>query len=454
MDVLRKISIEGFKCFKTKVDIDFAPITLFIGPNNSGKSSVLQSLLLLKQTVDYKNDEPALQIGGPLFDFGTYKDMVCENNLKRNIKFNISVDVVHDKNSNFESNHEWQLEFACRKNGRIVFVRKFKNVCDGQNIVTALSNRKGDLAQVDVKLPCNKKFNLNLDSSFKRIKTSRDISSLFNTYNFLISPKSPFQIIKMFNLKSNKELSEYFDYLYFVYRAIPLIRFFRKMSYIGPLRPYPLRVYTYTGSESDSVGGQGENAHAVFVKHMLDKSDYSRTFKNTMRQWFQKAGLARDFKINELMHRYYEIKVKGMKSKSFQNITDVGFGNSQVFPLAVDILLRQPGSTLVYEQPEIHLHPRAQCELGELLCIAVKEKKRCIIETHSLDLIFRLRRYLAEGKLERDDLKVYYVEQVNNGASLRLLELDNDYAFKQWPKKFFDERFLETRKIIAANVNK
>lgn len=195
--------------------------------------------------------------------------------------------------------------------------------------------------------------------------------------------------------------------------------------YLGPLRDYPARYYVFAGSLSSQVGKSGKGVPDVL-------------FKN--------PDLLRE--VNDRMDRFnmgYELKVSSVNDESSDlfgvfalrlvdkarnvsaSITDVGFGISQVLPVVVQSMLSK-GQLLCIEQPEIHLHPRLQAELGSLFadCVGEPFNNTFIIETHSEHLMLRLQRLIREGKLSHEDVSVIYVEPTAAGSKCLHLRLDED----------------------------
>jgi len=140
----------------------------------------------------------------------------------------------------------------------------------------------------------------------------------------------------------------------------------------------------------------------------------------------------------------YEIVVH--KDGVVANLRDVGIGISQVLPVLTLAFFAQEGSTILMEEPEIHLHPLAQSVLAELF-VEVSRKRRVqfIVETHSEHLFRRLQTLVAKEELSLDDCRMYFVERQGADAVLKNLELDEYGRVTQWPDKFFGDALGETR---------
>ncbi|HUS84501.1 MAG TPA: DUF3696 domain-containing protein, partial [Anaerolineales bacterium] len=135
------------------------------------------------------------------------------------------------------------------------------------------------------------------------------------------------------------------------------------------------------------------------------------------------------------------------------DLTHVGVGVSQVLPILVASLLAEPDTTLIFEQPELHLHPRVQTLLGDFFLSMTALGKQCIVETHSEYLINRLR-FRTAAAIESNPwvsaLKVYFVERSENGSLFRDVAINEYGAVLDWPEGFFDQSQLEAEAILRA----
>jgi predicted ATPase len=121
----------------------------------------------------------------------------------------------------------------------------------------------------------------------------------------------------------------------------------------------------------------------------------------------------------------------------------VGVGVSQVLPIVAQLALGS-NDTVLLEQPELHLHPKAQADLGDLLVESVGLGKQVIAETHSEHLLLRVLRRIRQGTLAPGDVSVLYVDAGDSGSSVQELRLDSRGEFlDEWPNGFFEERIDE-----------
>ncbi|OQX14811.1 MAG: hypothetical protein BWK80_41505 [Desulfobacteraceae bacterium IS3] len=235
-------------------------------------------------------------------------------------------------------------------------------------------------------------------------------------------------------------------------------KFFKNLLNIGPLRTAPKRFYLFTGENPASVGTSGENALPL-----LFLSKYSGTpdeLEAKVNDWL--AAYNYQFEWKMLGSNLGQFVLKDTRSGLEVNLKDAGFGLSQVLPVVIQAYAAPKDSIVLIEQPEIHLHSRAQAELGDLFLKAVSDKpKKLIIETHSENLLLRIRRRMAENQLKKnpdpnimpDNIAIYFIENQNGQSIAHKIKLNDKGDFENPPddfRKLFTDDFEEVMKINAA----
>jgi len=219
---------------------------------------------------------------------------------------------------------------------------------------------------------------------------------------------------------------------------------FEEMTYIGPLREYPERIYTFSGNTGRQVGKSGKMLPDILFKN----SELLQQVNDQLGRF----DLGYEFKVAEFINAetdeisdIFALQLVDEYTGVNVSLQDVGFGISQVLPIIVQSMLSR-NTTLLFEQPEIHIHPRLQAELGSLLaeCIKPRINNQFIIETHSEHLMLRLQKLIRKGELKPEDISVIYVDRGAEGSKCLSLRLDEDGDFiDEWPDGFFEEDFNE-----------
>jgi hypothetical protein len=227
-------------------------------------------------------------------------------------------------------------------------------------------------------------------------------------------------------------------------KASTLLRgYLDNLVYIRPLRAYPERLYIFGGNNGEQIGQGGKNIADV----LYTKPDVL----NAVNKQFELFDLGYEIKISKFkdeetseLSDVFAIRLIDKYTKVNVSLLDVGFGISQILPVIIQSVSSE-NKTIVIEQPEIHIHPRLQAQLGSLLAESVKSfGNRFIIETHSEHLLLRLKKLIRKGELTHEDIAVVYVDRGDSGSQCLELRLDSDGDFiDEWPNGFFDESFNE-----------
>jgi AAA ATPase domain len=207
-----------------------------------------------------------------------------------------------------------------------------------------------------------------------------------------------------------------------------------ELYYLGPLREYPKREYTWARNRPRDVGVRGEKvidallaATAANEQRNLKHKGRLKSFQEMIAYWLSEMGLIHNFRVEELApgSNYWQARVTIRKGGPAALLTDVWFGVSQVLPIVTLLYYVPEGSTVILEQPEIHLHPLAQANLADLIInVATHRNVQVIIESHSEHLLLRLQRRIAEQELSADNVLLYFCSAELGSSRLERLELD------------------------------
>jgi predicted ATPase len=171
--------------------------------------------------------------------------------------------------------------------------------------------------------------------------------------------------------------------------------------------------------------------------------------------WLKYFELAEGIRTKEFGKLGVELTVITSGSSRYVDLTNVGVGVSQVLPILVLGLLSPAKGTLVFEQPELHLHPRLQALLADFFLSLIKVGKQCIVETHSEHFINRLLLRIAEREDSiEDDLKIYFATKKQGETEFETIEADKYGSIGNWPEGFFDQTFIDSSDLIRASAKK
>lgn len=446
--MLTHLRLENFKSWEDTGRIPLKPITGFFGPNSSGKTSLFQALLLLKQTEESPDRRIVFHFGDErtLVDLGDFESVVHMHERERSLKFSLGWEAkrqflipdVYVKGTVAEGDEiGFEVETKQKKS-------QSANSVVLENMVYRIANRifgmrlLPDQEGYDL-FACGLNFNIS-----RQIDETYLLPSKF--YHFPYWAKEHFQGD---------------DFLFDLEYGISLL--FRDLYYLGPLRVFPHRTYVWSGARPFDVGPAGENAiDAILSSRELyfERLPESRqlTLQEYVAAWLQRLGLVHDFRVESIAEgtRLFEVKVRKTASSPEVSLTDVGFGISQVLPVLVQCLYVPEGSTVVLEQPDIHLHPSVQADLADVFIDAWEQKKvQVLFESHSEHLLRRLQRRIAEGEIQQEIVRLYFCSTDDDGASnLSELELDKFGNISNWPKDFFGDQFGEMAAMSSAALNR
>jgi len=260
-----------------------------------------------------------------------------------------------------------------------------------------------------------------------------------------------------------------------------LNRFFAtQVKYLGPLRDEPKALYPLASNvDPTDIGYRGEHTAAVLDLHKANFVNYipsrvfekpdilldlnrpqkkatTRTLETAVSDWLIYMGVAESLVTHDRGKLGHELKITTAGTTMPHDLTHVGVGVSQVLPILVMCLLAESDTTIIIEQPELHLHPKVQTLLGDFFLSMSLMGKQIVVETHSEYIINRLRFRAAAAKDDQiaKQLKVYFAEKKGGASHFREVNVNQYGAIMDWPEGFFDQSQSEAEKILRAGITK
>lgn len=450
--MIKSIRIRNFKSHLDTNEMEILPLTLLMGPNSSGKSAILQSLLLLRQTADSRDLERSLQTDGAYVSLGPYRDFVFNHNVRREI--NISLVLKPEKPVT------WR---AKRFEGKRVFRRLLEVIPD--QIITDVTFGVGAPMQVSaLKTAFIINDELLGNIVLRKERGARGAYSGIAQRNNESVTFMPQKKAKFYDMhQSAKALIKFASFIraseldYNLTRLLTYVTSVFETAasnivYIGPLRVEAERLYMAAGERPQDVGTAGEDTINVLLVGRREKKQVE--LRKKVNKWMSELGIAYELKLRQLGGPYFQLYLTDWHTGVKVNLTDVGFGASQLLPVIVEGYYAPSGSLIIAEQPEIHLHPKAQALLADLFIDIIKQDKKLLIETHSEHLLARVQRRIAEKEIDCNSIAIYYCQPSENGTEVRRIWLDEYGQLKPegLPEAFFDESYRESKAHMEAII--
>lgn len=428
------ISVRGYKSLYEESSIEIRPLTILAGANSSGKSSIMQPLLLMKQTLEATYDPGALLLNGP------------------NIRFTLAEQFLSNFNAKKRTT---ELFVAIEIDSQRIKSVFGKDYGEPINIIETIYTYEKQLLVISSQMSQDEIYSL-----AQRTLENHEKSNLFN---LLINEKEiiPDKIearIQRERCFLNFDCKYNSGFQIVLYDTRPYINLFenhtRKLIHIPGIRGNPERTYPTTAIGSEFPGTFENYVASVVNDWQNTKDNRFRELESTLKD----LGMTDKVDTRQVNDVQIELRVSRLPGSNdvsdMVSIADVGLGVSQVLLVLVALLVAEPGQLVYLEEPETHLHPRAQAALADILVDAAKRGVRVVLETHSELLLIAIQSLVAEGKLSPDLVKLHWFTRREDGVTeIRSAELDGAGAFGDWPEDFSNVSLkLESRYLDAAEA--
>ena len=433
-----EISMTNFKSWRETGPVRMAPLTAFFGANSSGKSSLLQMLLLMKQTAESNDRNLVLNTGSMLPGY---------------VNLGTQQEITHGDATDLGVGFSWRrkdkplLTLPAPNATDAIALRDMsfaaKIHAEEKSIhVRSLKYQSGDHFYAQLKRQTNNQYAMQVKIRGEEPPHAQERPPLpqpEKCYGFSAEARAYYangSILQDLSFALESQL--------------------RNLRHLGPLRVQPQRSYVWSGHAPSDVGQRGEEFVSAYLAAQGDKvyPAQRKSKRNRMdsriAQWLVELDLAHSFCIAPVAagSNIYQVKLRRERGGAEVLLPDMGIGVSQVLPVLVLCYYAPPGSTVTLEQPELHLHPSAQAGLADVFIDVIQNRDvQIIVESHSEHFLRRLQRRIAEEKLDPSDAALHYCESCEGESKLTPLEVNMYGAICNGPKSFFGDLSLD---IVAA----
>ncbi len=455
-----RLSASNFKSWRELPSVSLGGITGFFGSNSSGKTSLLQMLLLLKQTSSSTDRSQPLELGDEraLVELGSFRNLLY-GHTNASLALGIAwktreplkvLDPVTGEDLLFAaSDFTFETSIAPAPSGEME-VEHFRYIAGDTTAEMKRSAKRHGRREAEYQLSA--------------VVNGRDYLRRTPGRAWPLPPP-----VKCYGFPD--EAVGYFQNSGFV-GDLELAfekQFGDRTFYLGPLRSSPLREYRWKGTHPEDVGETGDRAVEALLAsrergrvnaRAFDARGHARrriTVEEHVAEWLKDLGLVVNFSVQRLSEEadIYRVLVRKASLSEEVFLTDVGFGVSQILPVLVLLAYVPEGSTVLLEQPEIHLHPAVQAGLADVLVEAATVRKvQVIVESHSEHLLRRLQMRVAEDKIPLDTVALYFCSIQEGQSVLERLRLNLFGEIENWPADFFGDPLREAAAITKAAIRR
>lgn len=450
-----ELSVRGFKSIRSLDNFELRDVNILAGTNSSGKSSLTQALLLLKQTIESDSKE-TLRLNGPYVFADNVVDLLYmkqkSNLLEYDIRLNRSELIETERFDMYVPSGTFEyidihLSFVANGNVHV------------QDFFVYLKDNQGNSVNLCIK---RNKGNNNAAHDYYQVSTSDGM--LLGVSNAIGKKKSLDRCVLDFTnffpifgecmgKRTNVKL---FSFPLIKLLRLALERVFADVFYIGPIRVKPALLKRYDVTPSmDRVDADGDNTRYIIQENRSLKVDGERTLLEVLNEWVcDRLRLANRIDTIKDANKFYRTQLQNDQNLKV-DLCHMGFGVSQVLPILVQGLILPNNSIFIVEDPCVHMHPSIQAMMMDfLLDVANRGGRKVLVETHSDHIITRLRRRVAEG-YDAQMVNLRFVSPSNEGSTYKKIDVTSQGAFaERLPEGFLDTQDDDFRAILRSRIRK
>ncbi|MEW6350384.1 MAG: AAA family ATPase [Thermodesulfobacteriota bacterium] len=431
------ITVAGYKSIRDETTVRIRPLTVLAGPSNSGKSSAMQPLLLMKQTLEAVYDPGPLLLNGANVRFGTAEQLFSRTRPGDSAElFRIGLELYGQGNLSvmFKGSPDRRgldiVETRLSGGEGIGEILMRPDMRHGE-ILGALPPLLREQYQSLVETGFAAKWSVRRDRCFLAFELNPDLGDRGTP--LLV------QFCEALNLAP----------------GLSVEWFLRDLIHVPGLRGFPQRCHPCMPAYSSFPGTFDQYFATVITRWQEENDPRFEALAENLRM-LNLGGRVEAKRIGDTLVEIHAEGPGGRFSRTrgtMVNVADAGFGLSQALPLLTALLVAKPAQTVFVEQPESHLHPKAQVAMAEILAEAVNRGAHVVVETHSPLILLAIQTQVAEGRFDPDLVKLHWF-RLNDEAvtEVSTADMDRHGAFGDWDADFADvELEAESRYLHALS---
>lgn len=434
--MLKELKISNFRGFCKEVTVRFAPITVLIGRNNSGKSSIIKFLLMLQQSTNPGNSR-FLTSSGERVDLGPFADLKNSRSKNHHLQFQVDVDqhspgyylgeyvdILAESQGDQASPAHSKVTYSVSAtvpygyDGKEKPVTAMHVINEKEQTIATFESVSDNTAFLDFSQDHESKFFVCLHSL--QASAIRHRESAEKTVAKILAERDIIKILR-------KEINS--------------------PRHISPVREETKKVIATAPPPEGDVGQSGQYTLPHLQKMQKERVDLYDFILPHM----QSVAGVTDIRFSNIAEPATQCLAKNTTTDCEVHISDFGFGVSQSLPVFVQGAIMPHDTFLMVEQPEAHLHPTAQLEMGEFFVDLWKKRNvGSIIETHSSNIVLRLQRLVAKGTLCPAHVSIAFFDIKNKVPVVENLDIAADGSLKEGlPMEFFHQDIWEAIEMDA-----
>lgn len=446
--MLKNIIIKNFKCFKGETEFPLGQLTLLTGINGRGKSTMLQSLLLMRQSIEHNDNAAQLVLNGSCLNLGSFNE-IRNSNISR--EESIIFRYLYEDNIEIHENNNFKIigsvEYHFKENPEDDMVAQISKIKFDDKLIEIDGNKQNSIPYKHNSV-YKKTNNMNQDVHQNRF------NFIFGTQEEKINIScSLFKLLPVSGMRTFKNArGENIEIDSKLYKSL----YFDRIHYISADRVGPQEFYfKSTLTKFPNVGSKGE-----FTANLLQKNkDYlindelclgedAKTLATQTEEWLNNIFDGAKVEIKTSESNILELLMNSSTSKDRFRPANIGFGYHCVLPIVVSALIAKEGEILIIENPEAHLHPKAQSRLAKFLAKVSSCGVQVVVESHSDHILNALRIAVLDKILNHEDLKILYFQQ-NTELPVVEIPVQPDGGIEEWPEGFFDQMDKDFERLFG-----